>query len=137
MPKRKPDSVRVVRLELQETERQLLETAIYGEIVASNAAKIIQALASMDVKTLYAWITILETMGLLDTKIPTLADADDLMMAFGSWMEAGKTRRENEGRLSSSDEKIYGGLDRLLIWLWDPYGHKREAGEEFGSPGQE
>jgi len=137
MPKRKPDSVRVVRLELQDTERELVETAIYGEIVASNVTKIIQALASMDVKTLYAWITIFEVMGLLDSKIPTLADGEEILAAFGSWMEAGKTRRENEGRLSASDEKIYGAMDRLLIFLWDPYGHKRDAGEEFGSPGQD
>jgi hypothetical protein len=119
--KRKPDKVVVHRIELQSKERELLESAIY----VNSLSQIIESLARMNVKTLYAWITILEAAGIIKTAIPTLSDADELLATLSAWAANGKQIREAEeaetGAASNrpewvqkSDAKLYELFYRLL-----------------------
>ena len=79
MPKSKPDRVVVHRIELQETERQMLEMAIMGNIasdITSSLSPLFVALT--DPTKLYGFLTILELLDLIDTPLPTLGDGNPL-----------------------------------------------------------
>jgi len=86
--RRKPDKVVVHRIEFQEKERELLEQFI----AVNGATSIFKSIASMDVKTLYALLTILEGLGIIDTPIPTLGD-DSIENAINTWAKNSKTSR--------------------------------------------
>ena len=86
--KRKPDQVIVHRIEMQQKERDLIEQAM----MLNGATSIIKSIASMDIKTMYALLTILEGFGLIDTKIPTIGDGS-IEDAINTWAENSKTSR--------------------------------------------
>ena len=86
--KRKPDQVIVHRIEMQQKERELIEQAM----MVNGATSIIKSITSMDIKTLYALLTILEGFGLIDTKIPTIGDGS-IEDAINTWAENSKTSR--------------------------------------------
>ena len=86
--KRKPDQVIVHRIEMQQKERELIEQAM----IVNGATSIIKSIASMDVKTLYAILTILEAYDLIDTKIPTIGDGS-VEDAINAWAENSKASR--------------------------------------------
>ena len=86
--KRKPDQVIVHRIEMQQKERYLIEQAM----MLNGATSIIKSIASMDIKTMYALLTILEGFGLIDTKIPTIGDGS-IEDAINTWAENSKTSR--------------------------------------------
>ena len=86
--RRKPDQVIVHRIEMQQKERELIEQAM----MVNGATSIIKSITSMDIKTLYALLTILEGFGLIDTKIPTIGDGS-IEDAINTWAENSKTSR--------------------------------------------
>jgi hypothetical protein len=89
--KRKPDQVIVHRIEMQQKERELIEQAM----MVNGATSIIKSIASMDIKTMYALLTILEGFGLIDTKIPTIGDGS-VEDAINTWAENSKTSRSEK-----------------------------------------
>ena len=70
MSKRKPDRVVVHRIEMQQHERELLKDAM----ILQNANSLLESMSRVQPETLYAWLTLFEGLGLLDTPIPTLGD---------------------------------------------------------------
>ena len=86
--RRKPDKVVVHRIEFQEKERELLEQVI----AVNGVTSIFRSITSMDVKTLYALLTLLEALGIIDTPIPTLGD-DSIENAINSWAKNSKSSR--------------------------------------------
>ena len=92
MSKRKPDQTITHRIELQTKERELISDYVMFE----QANKLIASLASMDIKTMYAWLNVAEAFGLLNTPIPTVTEFDDIAGAVGAW--ATNTALENEQR---------------------------------------
>ena len=82
--KRKPDQTITHRIELQSKERQLIEDYMMFE----QGNKLIASLASMDIKTMYAWLNVAEALGILNTPIPTVTDLDDIAGAVGGWADA-------------------------------------------------
>jgi hypothetical protein len=90
MSKRKPDQTITHRIELQSKERELISDYMMFE----QGNKLIASLASMDIKTMYAWLNVAEALGLLTTPIPTVTDLDDIAGAVGGW--ATSTAIENE-----------------------------------------
>jgi hypothetical protein len=92
MSKRKPDQTITHRIELQTKERELIQDYMMFE----QANKLIGSLASMDIKTMYAWLNVAEALGLLNTPVPTVTDLDDIAGAVGGW--ATNTALENEQR---------------------------------------
>lgn len=83
MTKRKPDSVRVIRFELQDKERELVEQAIFANATSS----IIDSMSKMDITTGYMWLTVLEGLGLVNTPVPTIGDGS-IEDAFASFMKS-------------------------------------------------
>ena len=88
MPKRKPDSVVVHRIELNSWERDFLETYLLANVgnklVDSIVPPLVKLLGELsDPIKLYSFLTILEMLDLIDTPVPTLADStDDARSAF-------------------------------------------------------
>ena len=89
--KRKPDQVIVHRIEMQQKERDLIEQAM----MLNGATSIIKSIASMDIKTMYALLTILEGFGLIDTKIPTIGDGS-IEDAINTWAEIPKHPKKHK-----------------------------------------
>ena len=116
--RRKPDKVVVHRIEFQEKERDLLE-----QIIAVNGAtSIFKSIALMDIKTMYALITIIEALGIYNFKsIPTLGDADELLAAFSSWAENGKARREQEEQRTGAAENRPEWVQKSDNWLYSMF----------------
>lgn len=82
MPKSKPNQVIVHRIELQQSERELLESALIGNgIIRSIDALAPVFTAFADPVKLYGLLTLLEAAGVLDTPVPTLIDAEDNVSA--------------------------------------------------------
>ena len=92
MSKRKPDQTITHRIELQTKERELIQDYMMFE----QANKLIQSLASMDIKTMYAWLNVAEALGFLDTPIPTVTDFDEIAGSVGAWADA--TLADAQGR---------------------------------------
>jgi len=90
MGKRKVDKLHGIRIEIQDKERDLIETQIYLDF----AAKIVDSLSKMKIETLYAYLTILEAFDLVDTPIPTISDASEIAAAFVAWAKNGSANRE-------------------------------------------
>jgi hypothetical protein len=79
MPKSKPDKVVVHRIELQQTERDLLEMAILGNVITETTQSLAPILVGLtDPTKLYGFLTILEMLDLIDTPLPTLGDGNPL-----------------------------------------------------------
>ena len=102
MSKRKPDQTITHRIELQTKERELIQDYMMFE----QANKLIGSLASMDIKTMYAWLNVAEAFGLLNTPVPTVTDLDDIAGAVGGW--ATNTALENEQRRSQAVDETGG-----------------------------
>lgn len=45
---------------------------------------------------MYAWLTVLEAFGLVDTPIPTLGDVDEYVNGIKTWAEDRKRRKEEQ-----------------------------------------
>jgi len=113
MSKRKPDQTITHRIELQSKERELIQDYIMFE----QANKLISSLASMDIKTMYAWLNVAEALGILNTPIPTVTDLDDIAGAVGGWADATLADAQNreddpkgpagEGGFSLQDDLNY------------------------------
>jgi hypothetical protein len=91
MSKRKPDQTITHRIELQTKERELIQDYMMFE----QANKLIASLASMDIKTMYAWLNVAEVMGILNTPIPTVADAENIAGSIGAWADATLANAQN------------------------------------------
>lgn len=72
MPKAKPDQVVVHRIELQQSERDMLETAIGAYSLNQVLEPLVEVLK--DVSAVYALITLYELVTGRETGIPTPAD---------------------------------------------------------------
>ena len=72
-----------------------------------QANKLIASLASMDIKTMYAWLNVLEAVGIVKTPIPTVTDADEIGAAIGSW--ADNQVAQAQGREDDPKRDAWGG----------------------------
>jgi len=120
--KRKPDKVVVHRIEIQQFERELLKDAM----ILQNANSLLHTMAQMKPETLYAWLTLAEGLGLLDTPIPTLGDYPEngILNALKSMSQQRydeiETKKQEEGdqlnwfERNLSDQAI---LARFFGWL--------------------
>ena len=120
--KRKPDKVVVHRIEIQQFERELLKDAM----ILQNANSLLNTMAKVKPETLYAWLTLAEGLGLLDTPIPTLGDYPEngILNALKSMSQQRydeiETRKQEEGdqlnwfERNLSDQAI---LARFFSWL--------------------
>ena len=102
MSKRKPDQTITHRIELQTKERELIQDYMMFE----QANKLISSLASMDIKTMYAWLNVAEALGIIDTPIPTVTNLDDIAGAVGGW--ATSTAVENEQKRQEAVDETGG-----------------------------
>ncbi len=75
MPKAKPDEVIVHRIELQQSERDMLETAIGAYSMNQVMEPLVEILK--DVSAIYALITLYELITGKETGIPTPADVPE------------------------------------------------------------
>jgi len=97
MSKRKPDQTITHRIELQSKERELISDYMMFE----QGNKLIASLASMDIKTMYAWLNVFEALGIVDTPVPTVTDLTEIPAAIGSYADTISRQREqakSEGR---------------------------------------
>jgi len=94
MTKRKPEKVVVHRIELQTKEREMLEQYMYMQQVN----KLIQSITQMKLPELYGILNILELFGLIDTPIPTVADADEIPSAIHAWVSSSRINPETGER---------------------------------------
>jgi hypothetical protein len=129
MPKRSPDQVVSVRLELQEKERRLLETAtaVYG---FEKSAEAINDLLSF--KNLYIGVTVIEIITGREILLGTPNDLNDIVDAVKEWARSGGgllydpeadtfawEDPESLGRRAASFGQyiaVYGGL-ASIAWL--------------------
>lgn len=75
MPKSKPDKVVVHRIELQQTERDLLEMALLGNALGSGISALMPLITTLcDPVKLYGFLNLLELADVIDTPVPTVAD---------------------------------------------------------------
>lgn len=123
MSKRKPDQVIVHRIELQKKERELIQDYMMFE----QANKLVASLASMDIKTMYAWLNVAEAFGFLDTPIPTVTDFDEIAGAVGSW--ATNTAIENEQGRQEKYGNRFSLQDDLNYMIFRFFGGSREEWE--------
>lgn len=94
MTKRKPSKLLGIRLELQEHERDLLEQDILLRNSSKLAGTIFHSLTQMPPQNMYAWLTVMEALGWIDTPIPTLGDLDEYVNAIKTWADNKKRERE-------------------------------------------
>ena len=94
MSKRKPSKLTGIRIEFQERERELIEQ----DILLRNSTKLIgslfHSLAMMPPQNMYAWLTLLEALGIVDTPIPTLGDMDEVLNAIKTWADERQRKKE-------------------------------------------
>lgn len=127
MSKRKPSlegGVIVHRIELQQKERELLE---FG-LLMDNANDLLKTMASITPETMYAWLTLAEAFGIVDTRIPTLGDYPEngILNALKSMSqqrfdEAEKRKQERGEELNFAERYLSDQalLARFFGWL-DP-----------------
>jgi hypothetical protein len=123
MSKRKPDQTITHRIELQTKERELIQDYMMFEQVN----KLISSLASMDIKTMYAWLNVAEALGLVDTPIPTVTDLDEIAGAVGSW--ATNTAIANEQGRQEKQGTSFSLQDDLNYMIFRFFGGSREEWE--------
>ena len=92
MPKRKPDGKGVIvhRIEFQEKERDLIESYM----LMQQTNKFIQSITQMILPELYGILNILELLGIVDTPIPTVADASEIPAAIHAWTTSSQINPE-------------------------------------------
>jgi hypothetical protein len=144
MSKRKPSlegGVLVHRIELQQKEREMLEFGLLME----NANKLLQTMAGMSPETMYAWLTVAEAFGIVDTPIPTLGDYPEngILNALKSLsqqrydeIEQAKTEAGEElswAERNLSDQAL---LARFFSWLDATSGTTNYA-ENYTAPEQD
>ena len=123
MTKRKPDQTITHRIELQTKERELIQDYMMYE----QANKLIASLASIDIKTMYAWLNVAEALGLVDTPIPTVTDLDEIAGAVGSW--ATNTAISNEQSRQERHGSGFSLQDDLNYMIFRFFGGSREEWE--------
>ena len=123
MSKRKPDQTITHRIELQTKERELIQDYMMFEQVN----KLIASLASMDIKTMYAWLNVAEALGLVDTPIPTVTEFDEIAGAVGSW--ATNTAIANEQGRQEKQGTGFSLQDDLNYIIFRFFGGSREEWE--------
>jgi hypothetical protein len=96
MTKAKPSKLHGIRIELQQHERDLLEQDILLRSSSKLAGSIFHSLTQMPPQNMYAWLTVLEAFGLVDTPIPTLGDLDEYVNAIKTWADDRKRRKEEQ-----------------------------------------
>lgn len=97
MPKSKPNQVITHRIELQQTERDLLEMYVLGNTVTKGVNSLMPLLTTLtDPARLYGLLTILELLDLVDTPIPTIDDLN---------IEAIKNWRQNNYNMAGRAEE--------------------------------
>ena len=89
IPKAKPSNVQVVRFELQEKERELLESALVTWQAKSFVGGITKSITSLDLPTLYALVTILEVVTGKEILPGTPNDLLGLMDDLRDWLKGG------------------------------------------------
>ena len=102
MTKAKPSKLHGIRIELQQHERDLLEQDILLRSSSKLAGSIFHSLTQMPPQNMYAWLTVLEAFGLVDTPIPTLGDLDEYVNALKTWADDRKRRREEESIMNQT-----------------------------------
>jgi len=118
--KRKPDQTITHRIELQSKERQLIEDYMMFE----QGNKLIASLASMDIKTMYAWLNVAEALGILDTPIPTVTDLDDIAGSLGAWATQNALANEQARQDKHGDK--FSLQDNLNYMIFRFFGGKKE-----------
>jgi len=118
--KRKPDQTITHRIELQSKERQLIEDYMMFE----QGNKLIASLASMDIKTMYAWLNVAEALGILDTPIPTVTDLDDIAGSLGAWATQNALANEQARQDEHGDK--FSLQDNLNYMIFRFFGGKKE-----------
>jgi len=100
--KRKPDKVVVHRIEIQQFERDLLKDAL----ILQNANSLLSSMSQVKPETLYAWLTLFEALGILNTPIPTLGDYPEngILNALKSMSQ--QRREEIEQRAEERGEEL-------------------------------
>lgn len=100
MPKAKPDQVITHRIELQQSERDMLEIALVANAFNQTLESLSPiAVALLDPVKLYGLLTILELADVLDTPLPTLGDIDaDNPAAFFGAIRDWLFGREQDGQ---------------------------------------
>lgn len=89
MPKAAADQVIIHRLELQETERALVEQFVNAYTLEQVSSPVVEILK--DASALYAIVTLIEMFTDIDLPIVTPADSDEIWQEVkGAW----RTRRE-------------------------------------------
>ena len=84
-----------MRIELQDKERDLLESYI----MANAATSAFKSILSLTPTQMYAWITVAEGLGLIDTPVPTLGDGtiEDAIRSIMAGFKAQKDAVTGEG----------------------------------------
>ena len=107
---------------MQQHERELLKDAM----ILQNANSLLESMSRVKPETLYAWLTLFEGLGLLDTPIPTLGDYPEngilnaLKSMSGQRYEEIERIREEQGEQLNwfernlSDQAI---MARFFGWL--------------------
>ena len=104
MPKSKPDKVVVHRIELQQTERDLLEMALLGNALGNGLGSIMPLVTTLcDPVKLYGFLTLLELADIVDTPVPSVGDitvenVSDAIQQFrqNSYNQAGRSAESKE-----------------------------------------
>ena len=96
MTKAKPNKLHGIRIELQQHERDLLEQDILLRSSTKLLGSVFHTLTQMPPQNMYAWLTVLEAFGLVDTPIPTLGDIDEYVNAIKTWSDDRKRRKEEQ-----------------------------------------
>jgi hypothetical protein len=142
MSKRKPSEVFVHRIELQQKEREVLELGL----MMDNANKLLKTMASISPETMYAWLTVAEAFGIVDTPIPTLGDYPEngILNALKSISQQRydeiEQRKEEQGEELSwaernlSDQAL---LARFFGWLDAQSGGATNYADNFEAPPQD
>lgn len=123
--KRKPDQVIVHRIEMQQKERELIEQAM----MINGATSIIKSITSMDIKTLYALLTILEGFGLINTPIPTIGDGT-IQDAINAWARNTQASREAQREAQATDPAWHGNAP----WLMNNFWYRLFTGQDTSQP---
>jgi hypothetical protein len=114
--RRKPDQVIVHRIEMQQKERELIEQAM----MVNGATSIIKSLASMDIKTLYALLTIIEGLGIINTPIPTIGDGT-IADALNAWAKNGREIREQREKETGAAAARPEWVQKSDNWLYSMF----------------
>jgi len=116
MPKRASDQCITYRIELQDTERRLLQNYVDAYTLEQVATPIVEILK--DASALYAVVTLIELLTDIDFPIPTIADTGELWDAIADAVREARTRAEEAGDFYSRTQlgplsTILRGLDIL------------------------